>query len=110
VEGCGYRDHQQEFSALGVDVVAVGFDSPTKDEAWAEAEGFDFEVWTDDHTLALYYGAATSPTQSHPTRLTFILDADGNEVLEYHDVNLNLGEHPARVLHDCGVLFGDHRP
>jgi peroxiredoxin len=88
-----------------VTVVGVSFDAPGRNESWAEAEGFTFDLWTDDHTLALYYGAAASQTTARAARKTYILDADGVEVLEYLDANADLGEHPAHVLHDCEVLF-----
>ena len=90
--------------------MAAGFSTPTQTEAWAEAEGFQYEVWTDDDkTLALTYGAAATPSQNHAYRMTFLLDADGNLLLTYGNVNSDLGEHPAHVLSDCQQLFPQHR-
>jgi len=86
-------------------IVGVSFDSPEANAAFKSAQGFEFELWSDtDKTLALYYGAAASRTQSMAGRVTVILDAGGTLVLEYPLVNP--GVHPQQVLEDCQVLFG----
>lgn len=83
----------------------MGFDPPATNLAWAEDEGFEYEVWTDDDkTLALTYGAVSSADATFPSRVTRVLDAEGTLVLEYQ-VSL-IGTHPAEVLADCQVLFG----
>lgn len=85
--------------------MGVSFDAPTKNAAWADDEGFAFELWSDlDRELALHYGAASSQTQSTARRITRLLDADGNEVLRYDSVNVATG--PAEVLSDCEAIFG----
>lgn len=85
--------------------MAVGFDSPEVNQAWAEDEGYQFEIWTDDDkTLAVYYGAAASTSATVPLRVTKILDAEGELILEYSVTNV--GTHPAQVLADCQALFG----
>jgi peroxiredoxin len=106
VEGCGYRDLQDQFDALGVQIVGVSFDSPAVNQGWAEDEGFGFELWTDgpERTLALTYGAARSASAAVPIRRTVLLGADGELLLEY--TVTNLGTHPAQVLEDCEALFG----
>ena len=106
MEGCGYRDRYEDFEALGVEIVGVSFDSPSRNSAWAEDEGFQFELWTDeDRTLAVTYGAANSTSARFADRVTVLLDADGNQLLEY-EVS-SIGTHPADVLEDCEALFGD---
>lgn len=86
-------------------IVGVSFDSPAVNEAWAEDEGFNFDLWTDDDkTLALTYGAASSADQRYADRKTFILDADGYLVLEYETVGPTSS--PEQVLQDCTALFG----
>lgn len=105
MEGCGYRDLQDQFDALGIHIVGVSFDSPEKNQAWAEREGFEFELWTDtDKTLAVHYGAASSTSAFVPDRITKILDRNGDLVLEY--LGVSVGTHPALVLEDCEKLFG----
>ena len=94
-----------QFQALGVEIVGVSFDPPGRNSAWAADEGFQFELWTDDdRTLAVTYGAASSTSASFANRITVLLDAEGNQVLEY-EVS-SIGTHPADVLEDCEALFG----
>jgi len=91
-----------------VRTVGVSFDAPADNLAWAQKKGFSFELWSDtDRTLALYYGAATSPDAKHASRGTVLLDAQGNLLLEY-DVGLNIGAHPSDVLADCERIWGAH--
>jgi peroxiredoxin len=106
VEGCGYRDLQHEFSALGVAIVGVSFDAPADNQAWREDEGFEFELWTDQaRELALYYGASTDVSDGAPDRITVLLDPLGNVALEYRE-SVDVGTHPDHVLEDCRTLWG----
>ena len=85
-------------------MVAIGFSSIEDNHNWAIEKEFPFEVWTDSNrTLGLYYGAATSATQSAPSRITRILDAQGNVAVIYDDVNFMTN--PIDVLEDCQALF-----
>lgn len=87
-------------------IVGVSFDQPSKNQAWAEDEGFAFELWSDlDRTLAMHYGAASSPTQGAASRVTKVLGADGQLLLEYSGVSV--ATHPTEVLSDCRLFFGD---
>lgn len=84
----------------------MGFNTPEENQAWAEEEEYLYEIWTDDDkTLALTYGSVSSSSAQYPGRVTRLLGADGELLLEY-DVS-NIGTHPADVLADCRVLFGD---
>ncbi len=87
-------------------VVGVSADTPADNQAWATAQGFPFELWSDTNTtLALHYGAAASAGQSWFDRQTELLDAEGVLILEYDPV-LNYTTHPQLVLEDCQVIFG----
>jgi len=89
-----------------VTIVGVSFDAPEDNQAWKDTQGFEFELWSDtDRDLALYYGAASSTTQSWAARVTRLLDMDGTLLLEY--AVTNIANHPQQVLEDCQVLFGD---
>ena len=86
--------------------MGVSFDAPDRNANWAADEGFQFELWTDDdRTLAVAYGAASSSSARFANRVTVVLDADGNQLLEY-EVS-SVGTHPAAVLEDCELLFGE---
>lgn len=88
-------------------IVGVGFDPPEATQAWAESEGYEYEIWTDDddRTLAVYYAAAADSSAALPARVTRILDEDGTLVLEYAVTDIGL--HPSDVLADCQALFGE---
>lgn len=87
-------------------IVGVGFDEPEENAVWAEEESFQFELWTDlDRTLALTYGAADDADAAYPDRVTVILDAGGDLVLQYLE-DVVVGTHPQDVLEDCERLFG----
>ena len=86
--------------------MGVSFNSPEENANWANTEGFQFELWTDDErSLAVYYGAADSTDAWFPNRLTRILDASGHMILEYNTVDVSTS--PYDVLNDCQILFGD---
>lgn len=85
--------------------MGVSFDEPSANQAWAEEEGYLFDLWTDDDkTLALYYGAAESDRTTVADRITRLLGDDGAVLLEYDDVNYSTS--PQDVLEDCQALFG----
>ena len=84
----------------------MSFNNPASLSLWAENEGFQFELWQDqDKELAVHYGAA-NPSSLVPSRVTFLLDKSGNVLLEYTK-NIDVGAHPAEVLEDCRLLFGE---
>lgn len=85
-------------------IVGASFDSPEENQAWAEDEAFEYELWSDlGRELAVYYGAADDETATTPRRLTKLLDGSGTLVLEYESVSVST--HPSDVLADCEMLF-----
>lgn len=91
---------------MGIEIVGVGFEELSSISAWAQDEGYQYEIWADtDKTLALYYGAADSVEQGSPARVTKILDSEGTLVLEYNDASFN--SNPLDVLEDCKIIFGE---
>jgi len=91
-----------------VDIVGVGFSGPEVTSSWAAQEGFQYDVWTDDdsRTLSLHYGAVDSAGAAFPSRVTMLLDREGDLILKYTE-QVNVGTHPDRVLEDCIRLFGE---
>ena len=53
----------------------------------------------------MYYGAASSESQTFADRLTKIIDSDGTLILEYRVSGV--GTHPQEVLDDLLVIYGD---
>lgn len=88
-------------------IVGVGLDDPADNLAWSEEEDFAYELWTDDDkVLGLAYGALDNQRDSSVDRVTALLDADGDLVLQYLE-DINVGTHPSSVLEDCEALFGN---
>ncbi len=86
-------------------IVGAGLDTPQANQAWAEEEGYTFDIWTDDdRTLGRTYGALDSATDRSVGRVTVLLDSDGNLLLTYPVVPV--GTHPGQVLTDCEAIFG----
>ena len=93
---------------MGVQIVGVSTASPGDLQAWAEDEGFQYELWQDDSrgSLASRYGADGGFFGYD--RVTVLLDAEGRLILEYNEVSdFSPGRHPAEVLSDCQQIFGN---
>lgn len=86
--------------------MGAGLDTPATNEAWADDEGFQYELWTDDDgTLGVTYGALSSASDGSVDRVTMLLDEKGELLLEYTG-GISVGAHPGEVLEDCEILFG----
>jgi thioredoxin-dependent peroxiredoxin len=56
-QSCDLRDHRQEFAGLGVDVVGISPDEPTKQLAFDEKYSLGFPLLSDvDHAVADAWG------------------------------------------------------
>lgn len=88
---------------MGVEIVGVSFNKPEKNAEWVADQSFPYEVWSDtERALAVQLGAG-GPKAAFPRRITRVLDASGQVVLAYDDVNV--GAHPEQVLQDCTARF-----
>ena len=106
LEGCGFRDLYEDFQALNVEIIGVGFGEPSANQAWIDDQGYQYEIWSDtNRTLAVHYGAADSVDQSYPSRVTKLIDTDGTLILEYNDASFL--SNPQDVLDDCNILFAN---
>ena len=82
---------------MGVEIVGVGFQDPATNAGWVADQGYQYEIWTDeDRTLSVTYGAADSALAFFPDRVTVLLDAQGDLLLD-HDAILTLGSAPVVV-------------
>ncbi len=81
----------------------MSFDTPSSNAAFAQNQGFQYELWSDTQkTLAKYYGA----NGVMPQRVTRLLDAEGTLIVSYA-VGGGINNHPQSVLEDCQAIFGD---
>ena len=86
-------------------IIAASFSEPAANQEWITDQEYQYEVWTDTNkTLAIAFGAA-SRLSFAPSRVTVILNAQGQAEVIYDPVS-NIGNHPGQVLEDCRTLFG----
>ena len=65
--------------------------------AWAGEVGYGGDLLSDaDRSVAIAYGAAESPDQERPKRISILVGADG-KVVEIYEVS-DAEAHPAEVL------------
>lgn len=98
-EGRGLRDRFPEFSAKGVEILGVSFDAPAANAEFVKAEGFPFRLLSDtDRTLARQVGAVSSEQQPVPSRISYLVGADGAVRKVYDEVTP--ATHAADVIAD----------
>jgi peroxiredoxin Q/BCP len=82
-QSCDLRDHRPEFAGLGVDVVGISPDEPTKQLAFDEKYSLGFPLLADtDHAVADAWGTWGEKTYGGKTylgiiRSSFLVDEDG---------------------------------
>jgi len=83
-QSCDLRDHRQEFAGLGVDVVGISPDEPTKQLAFDEKYSLGFPLLADtDHAVAEAWGTWGEKTYKGETylgiiRSSFLIDENGH--------------------------------
>ena len=76
-QSCDVRDHRQDLSGAGMDVVGISPDEPEKQLAFDEKFHLGFPLLADvDHSVAEAYGVWNEETQS-VRRSSFLVDGDG---------------------------------
>jgi len=82
-QSCDLRDHRQEFAGLGVDVVGISPDEPTKQLAFDQKYSLGFPLLADtDHAVAEAWGTWGEKKYGGKTyvgiiRSSFLVDEDG---------------------------------
>ena len=82
-QSCDLRDHRQEFAGLGVDVVGISPDEPTKQLAFDQKYSLGFPLLADtDHAVAEAWGTWGEKTYKGKTyvgiiRSSFLVDDEG---------------------------------
>ena len=69
-------------------VLGVSFDTVEQNSAFAEKFGFPYPLLCDvERTVGVAYGAADSPADAYPRRVTYVIGADGRveQALETRD-------------------------
>ena len=82
-QSCDLRDHRQEFAGLGVDVVGISPDEPSKQLAFDQKYSLGFPLLADtDHAVAEAWGTWGEKTYNGETylgiiRSSFLVDEEG---------------------------------
>jgi peroxiredoxin Q/BCP len=82
-QSCDLRDHRQEFAGLGVDVVGISPDEPSKQLAFDQKYSLGFPLLSDtDHAVAEAWGTWGEKTYDGKTylgiiRSSFLVDEQG---------------------------------
>jgi len=82
-QSCDLRDHRQEFAGLGVDVVGISPDEPSKQLAFDQKYSLGFPLLADtDHAVAEAWGTWGEKTYKGKTyvgiiRSSFLVDDEG---------------------------------
>ena len=81
VEGQALRDRSDEIAAADCTIVGISFDTPEENNAWADAQGFDFTLLSDvDHSVGRAYGVerdADDQYTAFPLRVSYLIDPAG---------------------------------
>ncbi len=98
---CALSDGLSEYDDLNCKVYGISGDGPFAQAAWAEKEGFKFDLLSDyDHKVTVDYGIAYEqflPEKNLimggvPKRSAFIIDQSG--IIQYAEVNDSPGDLP----------------
>lgn len=91
-QSCDVRDHRQEFAELGLDVVGISPDEPSKQLAFDEKFSLGFPLLADtDHTVAEAWGTwgektLYGKTSIGITRSSFLIDERGRVARAWYRV------------------------
>ena len=109
-QSCSLRDHRQELTGIGADVVGISPDAPAKQLAFDQKFHLGFPLLADeDHAVAEAYGAWGEKVRYGKTsigliRSGFVIDGDGNVAAA--KVNVKADKHREWALAELAKLPG----
>ena len=92
-QSCAVRDSKDDLSTLGVDVLGISPDKPSKQQAFDQKYGLGFPLLSDaDHAVAERYGVWGEKKNYGKTymgiiRSAFLIDADGRVEQAWYGVS-----------------------
>ena len=95
----GFRDRIQEYALKNTELLGVTFSTPEDLKKWSAETGYPGVLLSDaDRSVAITYGAASSPDQEKATRISILVDTDGviRKTFQVEDAS----GHPGAVLAD----------
>src|ERR1700733_10156782 len=98
-EGCGFRDQINDFEQNNIQVLGISFNDVERNAEFAEKFKFPFPLLCDiDRSVGIAYGACADNKARYASRISILIDEDGNVARVYDQVNPR--GHPAQVLAD----------
>src|SRR5690606_21572591 len=101
-EGKALRDRYDELQVAGVEVLGVSFDPPKENSRFAAENELPFRLLTDDGSLAVLVGAASSSSEKTPQRISYLVGPDGMVRKAYASVDP--ASHADQVLKDARTI------
>jgi peroxiredoxin Q/BCP len=81
VEGRELSSRMHDFADAGCSVIGLSFDTVRDNKAWAESQGFEFRLLSDeDHRVGREYEVEREPDDQYaafPLRVSYLLDPEG---------------------------------
>lgn len=82
-------------------VLGISCDTPAENLAFKDKFDFPYDLLSDeDVSVSIAWGAADGPDVKYPSRISYIVDAEGTIAKAYETVAP--AEHPDQVLGDLG--------
>ena len=100
VEGKGFRDDYEKFTEKNTVILGVSLDNETDNKAFAEKFNFPYPLLCDvNHEIALAYKAVNGPQDEYASRISYVIDANGNilEAISQVDTKTHSGDLCSRV-------------
>jgi peroxiredoxin Q/BCP len=103
-EACGFRDHYEEFTAHGAEVIGISGDSVSSHEATARKRQLPFVLMSDSRRKAeKAFGVPRSLLGLLPGRVTFIADGDG-KIIHTFNSSTHIQQHIRESLEAIASL------
>ena len=100
IEGKGFRDDYEKFIEKNTVILGVSLDNETDNKAFAEKFNFPYPLLCDvNHEIALAYKAVKGPQDEYASRISYVIDANGNilEAISQVDTKTHSGDLCSRV-------------
>ena len=82
-------------------ILGASFDAPEENKVFKDKFSFPFDMLCDtEKSMGIAYGAAGDASASHPARISYLIDPEGNVAKVYGKVVP--ADHPDEVLRDLG--------
>lgn len=100
VEGRELSSRVEDFDKASCSVIGMSFDTVSENKAWAERQGFEFQLLSDvDHVVGRTYEVERTPDDQYaafPLRVSYLVDPNG--VIQKTFAVSGVADHAGAVL------------